>query len=828
MRFTNVMRSFLALGLCTVLNLSCESAGGRVHAAEDDGVVLVKDGVINVEVILTEELSSRNEGRYAADGDTPYSELAVDELREHLGMIGAGELVVHTKPAAEIMLFLREITDEGRAVILIGTQELDWELAEAVVDAHPESAQIVPDREAFGLEVGDDIVKVVGLSPKATLNGVCEVLEQMGFRWYMPGDFGRIVPAGESHGIPEQRSLEVPSFPGRQISGSAMGTEWNSVWLRRMRNSIWDVRAGHGIHLKSFSPDYFRLRDGERARGQLCLTNSADNPEDPEENEVLAQAVEAALEAYRENPDRDFYGMGPNDGAGFCECDQCTALDSGNINPFSGRVDVTDRYIWFYNQVLKQIEDEFPNARIATLLYADQMMPPAVVKPDPRIWGRFAGIHFCRIHGPRNPVCPEGHSYRTITEGWAKLGTPIFNSGYWFNLATPGLPFMMMHRIRDEIPFAHELGHLGFSRRPAAHWATEGPSLYLAAKMMWNHELDVDALLDEFFSKFYGPAAEPMERYTMLLDEALRDGDHHAGRGRALLAIYDDENLKASIREALSDAERLAGDDMYGLRVQAAAQGWEYYEAYEQMIRSRKRHDYVRSMAAAERARELIGILTGEIGDEYDIGLLRVRPWRTHSAQGFFNRIVGHASLTDDVYPRVTGRNELVVGLDETWDFFQDNQGLGETMGLYRENITGGNFRPINTSVTWSDEGMRYYFGTAWYRQRFEVPATAAEHDRLMLWFAIADRHAQVWINGVKVGSNSGVRPFALEVTDALRFGDENVIAVQVDRPTTFELGIGGLAGPVMIYAEAEEVDEEDIDRERYQEELHRIRERGW
>ncbi len=41
---------------------------------------------------------------------------------------------------------------------------------------------------------GISYIRIAGLSAEGTLFGVYELLEQMGVRWYMPGDIGTVIP----------------------------------------------------------------------------------------------------------------------------------------------------------------------------------------------------------------------------------------------------------------------------------------------------------------------------------------------------------------------------------------------------------------------------------------------------------------------------------------------------------------------------------------------------------------------------------------------------------------------------------------------------------
>ena len=72
-----------------------------------------------------------------------------------------------------------------------------------------------------------------------------------------------------------------------------------------------------------------------------------------------------------------------------------------------------------------------------------------------------------------------------------------------------------------------------------------------------------------------------------------------------------------------------------------------------------------------------------------------------------------------------------------------------------------------------------FYEGTVWYRRTFEH--TPRADARWFLRFEGANRVAQVWVNGARIGQNTvGFTPFEFEVTSRLREG-ENVVVVSVN-----------------------------------------------
>lgn len=79
--------------------------------------------------------------------------------------------------------------------------------------------------------------------------------------------------------------------------------------------------------------------------------------------------------------------------------------------------------------------------------------------------------------------------------------------------------------------------------------------------------------------------------------------------------------------------------------------------------------------------------------------------------------------------------------------------------------------------------GPELYEGGVWYRRRFIAPADW-QGQRVTLNFLGVNYVVDVWLNDQWIGYHEGgYTPFALNVSSALRYGAENVLALRVDNP---------------------------------------------
>ncbi|MEI6512408.1 MAG: sugar-binding domain-containing protein [bacterium] len=76
------------------------------------------------------------------------------------------------------------------------------------------------------------------------------------------------------------------------------------------------------------------------------------------------------------------------------------------------------------------------------------------------------------------------------------------------------------------------------------------------------------------------------------------------------------------------------------------------------------------------------------------------------------------------------------------------------------------------------------YHGLVWYYHSFRPDQKASANERVLLRFGLVDYICEVWLNGKTVGGHEGGElPFTLDVTDAIRFEADNMLAIRVLNP---------------------------------------------
>ncbi len=118
------------------------------------------------------------------------------------------------------------------------------------------------------------------------------------------------------------------------------------------------------------------------------------------------------------------------------------------------------------------------------------------------------------------------------------------------------------------------------------------------------------------------------------------------------------------------------------------------------------------------------------------------------------------------------------IDLSGYWDFCIDPDGAGESKGWF----DGINGRPIAVPASWNDQfaEWRDYLDDAWYETRFNLP-WGWEDKQVFIRFGSVNYLADVWLNGIKLGTHEGGHlAFAFEATSLLK-DEDNVLVVRVN-----------------------------------------------
>jgi beta-glucuronidase len=141
------------------------------------------------------------------------------------------------------------------------------------------------------------------------------------------------------------------------------------------------------------------------------------------------------------------------------------------------------------------------------------------------------------------------------------------------------------------------------------------------------------------------------------------------------------------------------------------------------------------------------------------------------------------------------------LDLSGLWDFQADPDQTGESQGWQRGLEEA---RPIAVPGSWNEqyEDLYHYLGLAWYaKSTFIPPSWKGRH--IFLRVGSACYFCTVYVNGIKIGSHEGGHlPFAFEITNHIRWNEENRIVLNVEnelKPT--RVPSGNIPSPLLPIA---------------------------
>jgi hypothetical protein len=133
------------------------------------------------------------------------------------------------------------------------------------------------------------------------------------------------------------------------------------------------------------------------------------------------------------------------------------------------------------------------------------------------------------------------------------------------------------------------------------------------------------------------------------------------------------------------------------------------------------------------------------------------------------------------VTPKHTGIYRAVESLDGTWFCLADPNDEGRTARWFTAASNDACPAHVPGVIQRVFPG---YQGVAWYWCEVMPSRNPNPDGRYLLRFEAADYRAEVWVNGERISTHDGAQtPFVFDITDNVRLGERNLIAVRVVNP---------------------------------------------
>ncbi len=455
-------------------------AGALTAAAADTtpfDFTLVRDGTAAAPVIVA--------------GTDPALDGALSDLKEYVHRITGADLTIHTG-----------VADLPGPTLHIGRTAHFAATAEA-------RAAIKGDGFVVAT-IGEDCI-IAGNLPQGTANGITTILQdQFGVRWYYAGPLWEVVPHKPSLLIeltPNAAGaayVENPSFYGRHLWGRPPTERFG----RRMRLTRKDtplpyVGTGHALNhvvpLDTYArdhPDYFAFMKGRRITdrvSQPCFTH-------PDMADVFMTAVRKTAAAGGRTT-----SFGVNDNLDACRCPRCLAID-GDAEPYMGMVNVSESYCQLLARVAARTAREFPGMRLGIFAYQQTNAPPKTVD----VIGKNVDVVLCQDTSQHFDPAVQAMDHRMSSEWVKTVGGVSFYGYVGINYWTPRY---FPHILAAQVKHLAEIGVLGFQTHGTTMPDSSMPMFYLLYRLLWDADLDPDAVISTMLNDCYGTAAEHMRDF---------------------------------------------------------------------------------------------------------------------------------------------------------------------------------------------------------------------------------------------------------------------------------------------------------------------------
>lgn len=436
--------------------------------------------------------------------------------------------------------------------------------------------------ESSLVECRGDVAFVTGVDPIGTLHATYFLMEDFGCRWYFPAEWGTVIPKSSHLAIADQSTYRSPSFKLRSgLTHTTTQIDADPAWAAYewgRGNHLGGWRwwgAGHSyrflIPVENFKthPEWFALVNGKRIPDQLCITN-------PEGRAFALKTLRKALAAYGDNPP-ELICISPNDTTAdkFCQCEGCQKYVPTKPDGTKDFGSGMDRIIAYANFFADALKDEYPNSHVLYMVDYHSYEMPSIVKPAPS--SAFWVIHWMgdQFHG-QNDSTRMG---RTLTR-WGKYGLPELVYTYWGSHTSWSF-WPVVHTIRQEIPYYLGKGVAGIISETHENWGAQHLNFIVYPRLMWDANTDVDAWINDFCQKFYGPAAMPMRQYYALLELAAKNGPPQHRYRQTLIPTFTPAVLSA-LRQKIEQAQAAlnGADEIYHTRFEFVKAGFETGDLY--------------------------------------------------------------------------------------------------------------------------------------------------------------------------------------------------------------------------------------------------------
>ncbi|NUQ61121.1 MAG: DUF4838 domain-containing protein [Pirellulales bacterium] len=554
------MRLFLCLSI-----LLCSAPA---FAADDATLTLARDGRPAATIVLAQE-------------PTRAAQFAAFELQWHLQQITGGEfsIVRDDQPVPGVAI----LVGDSKPVRAMGIVADEFQNQEYLIRFTPNALVLTGrDKDDRGPVLYSQTPDQQSLATwpgiwdeQGTMYAVYDFLERYcGVRWFNPTEFGADIPrrptlavtggevrrrpfmlyryaaypSSEAYdqytglwpaGSEGQKKWEAAAYPALQArfrggDYTLAKRGWNTLFRLRRREGGEPCPGNHslyGYYRRFWAPEkgleqlFTERRPDWFAQGyqgqppQMCYTSRG----------LVEQVARDACEFFETGKTYpgaqaggDCFCVEPMDNDQFCKCAACRRWFDGRDAdcPFFTNGRHSDYFFQFVNEVAKIVGPKHPGKRIVCLAYMTHGAPPRKLKLEPNVL-----VQYCFACNRLNFDRPSYEHEISLLQQWRQEypGRPLYlwlYDTFPVEIAVNGnfhcFPGFFAHAVGRQFDLFRKhdyrgVFHCGYGQDVEA---------YLTYRLMDDPGLNVDAMLDEYFARLYGPAAGPLRKFYDSVEEA--------------------------------------------------------------------------------------------------------------------------------------------------------------------------------------------------------------------------------------------------------------------------------------------------------------------
>lgn len=468
-------------------------------------------------------------------------------------------------------------------------------------------------------------------------SAVADFLRSLGMRWYLPEEVGKVIPRHQTIALPSVNRTAEPDFPVRFANMRKFGGykdealwEWwvgyhrgtdviDATFPQHGTSAITETRTEYGLfaHPRADHPkpeDWYVLYAGERqTKGRIFQGRRSGTKQCLSSPGLLQASIDYGQALY-EVLDAPMISVMPGDGySSICQCERCEGKDS----PELGYRGLLTNYAWgFTEQVAAGLYQDFPDRYVLGTAYGTYLTPPSEIE-------QFSPNVIVCICQHRQKFLQEPETRETFQS----LRQPYLDKlqkdrhvllMYEYYRGNRHTPHYSPRAIAQDLKALQGIGmgdmidvqrdtYSMIKRNPnltkLTRMSVQHLDLYVTARFLWDADQDIDAMLEEYYRLFYGPAAAEMKAFV------------EYGEANWMTILQSKEKIDRTLELLAAARAKVEPNSLYDQRLAPIAQYLEPLSELREQIGAPRRTD-VPLLIVNERAGQPITI-DGKFDDPF-------------------------------------------------------------------------------------------------------------------------------------------------------------------------------------------------------------------